>query len=167
MGNTRNQNSSTDSGWYDIIQVQFGTNTFGIAPMDISTSPAYKPVTVILSNNFEPFQDMNVWLEKIAESHLPASWIIQDEGPAQRKHLIWASPLMDDRLDLRITTGLTASEDCPSILNAVVKRKQLVNQFVKAFRTFIKKNYRPEHWSMVTDLREIDLTGVMLKLKKK
>jgi hypothetical protein len=167
MTNIDFQIPSTEPNWHETIQVRFDKNVFGLVPLDISSSPTFKPVTIFLSYHFEPFQDMKDWLEKVATCHLPASWLVQDEGPEKKNHLIWTSSLPDDQLDFRITIGSDPTEASQCVLKLVVKRKQLVKQFVKAFRIFVKENYRPEHWNMLSDLREIDLSDVMLKLKQR
>ena len=167
MSNSKKDTSPDYPNWYENVRVQFGTNTLGILPIDISVSPEFNPITIYVSSLLDPFEDMVRWLEQVVDDGMPASWLIKSEEPKELIYLIYTNSLSNDRLDFRITHGLEPDENSPCVLRSVVGRKQLVKQFVKAFRKYIKTDYRPEHWRMDVDLRDFDLSGIMLMLNQK
>jgi hypothetical protein len=167
MTNTLPQIPADSPDWFETVRVKFDGNTFGVVPLDISASPDFRPVTVYISEITNPFPDMVAWLEQIADNNVPATWFVQGETATLADHYLQVSSLPDDRLDFIITTGSVPEENGSSLLHVTVKRKQLVNQFVQAFKTFLKKDYRQEHWSMTSDLRRMDISQVLLKLREK
>ena len=167
MTNTLPQIPAENPDWFETVRVRFDGNTFGVVPLDISASPDFRPVTVYISEITNPFPDMVAWLEQIADNDVPATWFIQGETAALANHYLQVNPLPDDRLDFVITTGSAPEGNTSPLLRVTVKRKQLVKQFVQAFKTFLKKDYRQEHWSMTSDLRRMDISHVILKLREK
>jgi hypothetical protein len=120
-----------------------------------------------MSENINPFPDMVAWLEQIADNDVSATWFVQGETAALADHYLQVDLQPDDRLDFIITIGSALEENASPLLHVTVKRKQLVKQFVQVFKTFLKKDYRQEHWSMTSDLRRMDILHVILKLREK
>jgi hypothetical protein len=92
--------------------------------------------------------------------------VIKDESPQAAHQVLWVASLSNDRLDFRVTPDLAPKETSPCSLRVIAKRRQLVTEFVKKFKAFLKNDYHPEHWRMSLDLREMDLSKIMLALQK-
>lgn len=157
--------SNNETQPYQILKVNFDSNAFGVIVLDINFSGQKQPLTLYLSQVCDPLNGMVQWLEQLAAGQLPAVWEIQSEAPTRPHVYLHAGLLAGDRIELRIMNNAEAHSDTPVILQGIFRRKQLVRDFLKDFKTFLRERFLPQHWK--TDLRELELSRIKLLLDRK
>ncbi len=85
--------------------------------------------------------------------------------PTRPHQYLHANALPTDCVEIHLTERPDLKANPPVFLHLVVRRKQLVREFVKAFKAFLMERYRPEHWT--GDLRELDLSRIKQILDQK
>ncbi len=150
---------------HQILKVNFDSNTFGVIVLELSLSGQKQPLTLYLSQVCDPLDGMVKWLEELAANQLPAVWEIRSETSTHPHTYLHASPLSGDRVELRITNTARLHPDTPALLQGIFRRKQLVRDFLKDFKTFLRERYLPQHWQ--TNLRELDLSRIKPLLDRK
>lgn len=157
--------SSDETQPYQILKVKFDSNTFGVIVLELNLSGQKQPLTLYLSQVCDPLDGMVRWLEQLAAGQLPAVWEIQSEVSTRPHVYLHVNPLADDRVELRITNNVEANSDTPTLLQGIFRRKQLIRDFLKDFKTFLRERFLPQHWK--TDLRELNLSQIRLLLDRK
>lgn len=109
-------------------------------------------VIIDFSDAFEPFWDTLEWLNQVADGNLPAEVEIDEEG--RNKRFI-ARHFVDSRDDYYDTEfRVIADYWKPSrqkhywrtIFICQCNRRQLIGEFAKAMRRWVREAYDPEHW---------------------
>ena len=154
-----------DENHYQILKVNFDSSVFGVIILDLGLSGHKQPLTLYLSQVCDPLPGMVQWLEQLAGCQLPAVWEIQSEAPTYPNTYLHASLLAGDRVELSITNQARLHPGSAVLLKGIFRRKQLVRDFLKDFKTFLRERYRPQHWK--DDLRELDLSRIKLLLDQK
>jgi len=157
--------SNDETQPYQILKINFDSNVFGVIILELGLSGQKQPLTLYLSQVCDPLDGMVQWLEQLAANQLPAVWEIRSEAPTHPHTYLHASPLSGDRVELRITNHAKAQPNAPALLQGVFRRKQVVRDFLKDFKTFLRERYLPQHWQ--TNLRELDLSRIKPLLDRK
>lgn len=163
--------------WNGKISVAFGYAASGWILMAILTTAYNQSVVVQCSEVFDPFPDMQGWLERIAGKQLPADWEINEEGQIK---LLRALSDENDQLDFQVWSY--PDDKNPNYppqleLRARIDRLQLLKEFCRRFNQYTKEDFDPSQWpeelegfqlarDNIFDLRRIDLSGVQRRGNK-
>ena len=151
--------------WNDKIAIALGYPRDGWLKM-VWMTPVYNQlVSFDCSDVFQPFEDMVIWLEKIAANRLPATFYIDEEGEikgitAARSHL------EVDAIEIAITADFGAQQ----VFRCRTSRVDFIHEFIKRFEAWLdddydlfgfgyrgKENYEDGYGF---DLRSIDLSAL-------
>ena len=134
--------------WDGKLSVAFGYAEYGWILMAIMTTTFNRSVVVHCSEVFDPFPDMQRWLEQIAHKQLPADWEIDEEG---KKTLLRVKDDNDNQLDFQVW-NYPYPEDPnypPQLkLRARIERTQLLKEFYRRFTRYVREDFDPQHWPM-------------------
>jgi hypothetical protein len=163
--------------WDGKVTVAFGYAEYGWIPMAIMTTTFNRSMVVHCSEVFDPFPDMQRWLEQIAGKQLPADWEIDEEG---KKTLLRVKADKDDQLDFQIWRySYPENPKYPPQfkLRARIERVQLLMEFYRRFTQYVREDFDPQHWPMepdeiraarenILDLRHVDLSMVLKEIER-
>jgi len=163
--------------WNGKISVAFGYADSGWIQMAIMTTAFNENAVVQCSSSFDPFPDMQRWLEQIAKRDLPADWKIDEEGCTA---LLRVKADKDDQLDFQLWRYVWPEDpEYPPQLKCRnrIQRIQLLDEFHRRFTQYVREDFDPHHWilhpeedqevrAQITDLRNIDLSRVRQAIEK-
>ena len=163
--------------WEGKLSVALGYAGWGWILMAIMTTTYNQSVVVHCSDVFDPFPDMQMWLQQIARRELPADWEIDEEG---WKILLRVKADKGDQLDFQVWSYPYPENPKypPELkLRARIERIQLLSEFYRRFTRYVKEDFDPRHWFMVPDeewderekipdLRHLDLSVVKREIER-
>jgi hypothetical protein len=163
--------------WDGQLTVAFGYAESGWILMAILTTTFNRSAIIHCSDTYDPFPEMQKWLEKIARKEWPADWEIDEEGYIT---LLRAKPEKEDNLDFQVW-GYPYPENPKYppklVLRSRVERRQLLTEFYRRFTQYVREDFNPRRWNLESEeypdmlnqrpnLRQVDLSKVKDELDK-
>ena len=127
--------------WHGRISVAFGYPSDGWVMLVLMTPVFNQHVVIYCTDVWQPFDDLFIWLNSLADKKLPCEFSINEEGSTVNIHAKKSS-LEADSIEITVTRNnvRTPSFHCRT------NRVQLIHEFIKRFDRWIQEDYDMMHY---------------------
>jgi hypothetical protein len=147
--------------WHDKITVTFSYPRGGWVLLTLLTPAFNQHVVVYCTDVFHPFTDLFEWLNKLADSQLPADFTINEEGSHTTFTAI-DSGIEKDSIEL----FLTQNGSKEPVLRCRANRVQVIREFLRRYEQWLVEDYDVMSFGEGHgfDLRQIDISELKYKV---